>query len=116
MLMIKSLFLSVFFLIFATGVHAHANHDDVKPITQTEAASAAKQVLKSLVDSKKLDESWKIESLPETTSKKMKTENLWESTYRNPKEKDTAKRTLYIYFDAMGAYIGAGHEPITDNP
>lgn len=93
---------------------AHSDHGDVMPITQKQASSASEVVLKSLVETMKLNASWQTQKAPTTTLKNLKSEKVWESVYFNEKEKEPGKQHLYVYFDEMGSFLGAGHEPIKE--
>lgn len=109
---LKSLVIGLAFACASTLAVAHSDHGDVVPVTQQQAAAASTTVLKSLVKTKEIDEKWLNEKPQKTSLKNLNSAKVWESVYVNEKETDTAKRNLYIYFDEMGSFLGAGHEPM----
>ncbi len=110
----KSLVMGLAFIGASTLAGAHSDHGEVMPITQQQAANASSVVLKSLVKTKELEKVWEGEKPQQTTLKRLKTEKVWESVFYNKLENDATKRNLYVYFDEMGSFLGATHEPMKD--
>lgn len=100
---------SVIFLMAASLVHAHGNHEDEQPITKSAAAVRGEMIMGALISDKKLDSSWQQKKIKEVVSRVTPAGVLWIISYNNPAETAKDKQTIYILLDDVGNYIGANH-------
>ncbi|MDN3578820.1 DUF6488 family protein [Chitinimonas viridis] len=105
----KQTLIGTLFALSTLAAHAHGNHGDEEPISKDGATARGNKVIEMLVDSKKLQLSWKMTSAKEISSRDTPNGPVWVVSYQNPAESDTAKRTLYIFLDDVGNYLGANH-------
>ena len=83
-------------------VHAHGGGGQSHgPISRSEVIKKATEKVKSLIENGKLDKSWVDADAYDASTRGSE----WVVTYKNDKESDTAKRTLYVFFSLDGAYI-----------
>lgn len=97
------------FALFSLLAFAHPNHGDEAPMTKEDAIVGGARVVSLLVDRKQLAESWQKKQLKEVSSRQTPAGLVWVISYENPNENDKAKRTLYIFFDEFGTFIGGNH-------
>ena len=96
------------FLLAAALANAHGNHDEA-PITRDIASSRGGLVIKALVAEKKLARSWQKGPEKNIVNRATPAGVYWVISYENAAEKTADKRTLYIFLDELGNYIGANH-------
>ena len=95
--------------LFALLASAHPNHGDEAPISSAEASAIGSRAVSLLIDNRKLAESWQQKQLREVTSRQTSAGLVWVVRYENANEEDKTKRTLYIFVDEFGGFIGGNH-------
>ena len=99
-----ALLVSSLFFVSPVMVHAHGSggHSHV-PASKSEVIKKATEKVKSLVESGKLDKSWKGVKAVDA----LLIGDTWKVTYKNDKVSDTTKQTLYVFMSLNGAYYAA---------
>jgi hypothetical protein len=99
-------------LLLASPVMAGAGHEhgaggshSVGPITSDAAVKKAEKQVKSLVEKGKIDKSWSEAKMVESKQADFGKGQEWVVTFKNDKEKDTAKQTLYVFYTLNGSYL-----------
>jgi len=96
------LLVSSLLIVSPAVVHAHGGEGhSQRSISFNDVIKKATAKIQSLVESGKLGKSWADVQYDSATTKG----DEWVVTYKNDKESDPAKRTLYIFFGLDGAYI-----------
>jgi len=96
------LLVSSLFFVSPVIVHAHGSGGQSHgPISRSEVIKKSTEKVKSLTESDKLDKSWAGADAYDASTKG----DEWVVTYKNDKESDSAKRTLYVFFSLDGVYI-----------
>jgi hypothetical protein len=88
---------------------AHPNHGDGPPVAKDDLPALGQRVLASLVQSKQLASSWEGKTAREVRSAQTAAGLVWIISYENPAETDRAKRSVYIFFDEFGNFLGGNH-------
>jgi Family of unknown function (DUF6488) len=96
------------FALLAGAASAHPNHDG-PPISKAELPGLGQRALSLLVDAKQLAPSWRGKPVKEVSSRQLPEGILWIVTADNPGEADPAKRTVYMFFDELGNFVGGNH-------
>jgi hypothetical protein len=63
----------------------------------------------ALVEAKQLAPSWQGKAAKDLRTEQTPFGLVWVMSYENPAETDRAKRTVYIFFDEFGNFIGGNH-------
>ena len=116
----KSLICSLFAAAaFASPAFAHPpeEHDDyvappavARPVfTAAGAQTKAKAVLGTLIERKVVGASWRAVGPAAASVREKAGAKEWVVTFRNPKERARAKRTLYVFLTETGEYKAANH-------
>jgi hypothetical protein len=87
---------------------AHPNHADGPPVAKDELPALGQRVMGSLVQSQ-LASSWQGKTAKDVRSAQTPAGLVWIVSYENPAETDAAKRSLYIFFDEFGNFLGGNH-------
>jgi len=82
--------------------HTHA-HD----IDANGAKQAGEKVLTTLVQRKKIDQSWNGAKPISAEKKQFKSATEWVVTFNNAQVSDKSKQNLYIFLSTSGKYIAA---------
>lgn len=85
------------------GCHFHGN----APVKEPVIVGCASNHKDDLVAKGKLDSSWKAVSLEKSQTVEGKSMKEWKLSYKNPKEKDAAKQTFYLFYLLTGNFIAA---------
>lgn len=83
--------------------HFHGN----APVKEAVITGCANGLKNKLIATGKLDASWKTVALDKAETVEGEKMKEWKFTYKNPAEKDAAKRTLYIFYTLAGNFIAA---------
>jgi hypothetical protein len=102
------LLLAAWFLLFAAALAAHPNHDG-PPISREELPGLGQRTMSLLVDAKQLAPSWRGKPVKEISSRQLPEGVVWIVSAENPGEADPAKRTVYMFFDELGNFVGGNH-------
>jgi hypothetical protein len=102
------LLLAASFVLFAAALSAHPNHDG-PPISKAELPGLGQRTLSLLVDAKQLPPSWRGKPVKDVSSRELPEGTLWIVSAENPGEADPAKRTVYMFFDELGNFVGGNH-------
>jgi len=94
-----------------TGAYAGAGHSHgpKTEITESQASAKATQLIAAIVKEGKLDASWAQVQPEEVKKKSSKDRSEWIISFNNPREKDPAKQTLFVFLSLYGDYLGANH-------
>jgi len=92
----------------ATVARAHPNHDG-PPISKEELPGLGQRTVVLLVEHKQLAPSWAGKPVKEVSSRQLPEGVIWVVTVENPAEADKAKRTVYMFFDELGNFLGGNH-------
>jgi hypothetical protein len=87
---------------------AHPNHEG-PPISREELPGLGQRTMSLLVDAKQLAPSWRGKPVKEVSSRQLPEGMVWTVSADNPGEADPAKRTVYMFFDELGNFIGGNH-------
>ena len=96
------------FALLAGTASAHPNHEG-PPISREELPGLGQRTLTLLVEHKQLAPSWRGKPVREIASRQFAEGLLWVVTVENPAEADNAKRTVYMFFDEFGNFLGGNH-------
>src|SRR5215217_7978577 len=91
-----------------TGAGAHPFHDG-PPISKDELPGLGQRTVALLVDYKQLAPSWVGKPVKEVSSRQLPEGMIWVVAVENPAEVDKAKRTVYMFFDELGNFLGGNH-------
>ena len=99
----------VVFAAIAGASSAHPNHGDGPPIGKEQVPALGDRAVMLLVEAKQLPQSWRGRPVKEVSSRETPVGPVWVVSYENPGEPDRAKRTVYLFFDEFGNFIGGNH-------
>lgn len=88
------------------GCHFHG----YTPVKEAVIVGCATEHKDGLISNGKLDATWKSATLDKAETvagKKMKELKV---TFKNPAEKDAAKKSLYMFYELTGNFIGANFD------
>ncbi len=103
-----SLVLSLFSVVAMAGAgHDHGNAHD--PVSQNRAEEIAVKSVSRLVESGKLDKSWKATGVMRAEKKDFGGNMEWVITFENEKIEDPEKQTLYVFLTLGGEYLAANY-------
>jgi hypothetical protein len=94
--------------LLAGAAFAHPNHDG-PPISRDELPGLGQRTMSLLVDAKQLAPSWRGKPVKAISSRQVPEGVVWIVSADNPAEADPAKRTVYMFFDELGNFIGGNH-------
>jgi hypothetical protein len=77
--------------------------------TKEEAIEAATNTLHGAAEAGPLDKSWKDTKAEGAEIRKQGGFSAWVVTFKNPKEKDKAKQTFYVFVTTTGLLAGANY-------
>ena len=81
-----------------------------KPVFSSAAAETkARAVVGTMVDRKIVGASWRTVAPASVATRERAGSKEWVVTFRNPKERARAKRTLYVFLSESGEYKAANH-------
>jgi len=83
--------------------HFHGN----APIKEAILVGCASEYKDGLASQGKIDPSWKGVKLDKAETVEGKKTKEWKFTFKNPKEKDASKQTLYLFYTLSGNFIAA---------
>ena len=92
----------------AAVASAHPNHDG-PPISKDELPGLGQRTVVLLVEYKQLAPSWAGKPVKEVFSRQLPEGLVWVVTAENPAEADKTKRTVYMFFDELGNFLGGNH-------
>ncbi len=112
----RKIFICLLTLLALTIATAYAgsnhSHGSSTPIAKDEALVKATDIVKGFVKKGKVDSSW-AEVAPASVEKnKRRFGDEWVVTFNNPKVKDTAKQTIYVFLTLGGEYKVANYTGI----
>ncbi|HEX8570644.1 MAG TPA: DUF6488 family protein [Caulobacteraceae bacterium] len=82
----------------------------VRPAFTAAAAQVkAKAVVGTLIERKVVGTSWRAVAPAKAELQGRADGKRWVVTFRNPKERARAKRTLYVFLNESGDYVAANH-------
>lgn len=95
---------------FPAFAHPEGHGEETTTIPQGNAEAKAKTIVDTMIARELLEPSWKglppaSASLREGGSGGLE----WVVVFKNPKAKDAAKRTLYVFLSNDGIYLAANH-------
>ena len=91
----------------ATSAFAGPGHSHEGPITEMEAIKDASAVVAAFVQKGSLDASWSEVKATEAQKKKIKYTQKWVVTFSNPSEPNPENKTLHVFLNVDGEYLGA---------
>lgn len=83
--------------------HFHGN----APIKEAILVGCASEYKDGLASKGKIDPSWKGVKLDKAETVEGKKTKKWMFSFKNPKEKDASKQTLYLFYTLSGNFIAA---------
>ncbi|MDH5219490.1 MAG: DUF6488 family protein [Gammaproteobacteria bacterium] len=86
------------------GHDGHAHSHDVDANT---AKKNAAKVVNKLVEKKKISDTWGSTQATTVEKKRFGKQDEWVVTFKNPKEQDSSKQTLYVFLNMEGKYLAA---------
>ena len=106
------IFSAIVSLFFATQAFANAGSSchfhGKKEAAESAVLECAEKKKEFLIDSKKIDVSWKeikSDKIEKITTKNGKLE--WKLTFKNSQTKETSKQTLYMFFSMPGNFLAS---------
>ena len=94
--------------LLATSAFAGPGHSHDGPFTEMEAIKDASAVVAAFVEKDRLDASWSEVKATEAQKKRIEYGlQEWVVTFTNPSEPDPKKKTLYVFFNAIGEFSRA---------
>lgn len=105
------LFTSTLFL-GITSLHSYAGpghdgHTHSHDVDANTAKTNAVKVVNKLIEKKKIPESWKNIQAGTVEKKRFGKQNEWVVTFKNTKEQDSSKQTLFVFLSMEGNYLAA---------
>ena len=94
--------------LLAAALSAHPNHDG-PPISREELPRLGQRTVSLLVDAKQLAPSWRGKTVKEVSSRELPEGVVWIVSVENPGEANQGKRTVYMFFDELGNFLGGNH-------
>jgi hypothetical protein len=103
---------SFIFLFYASYVqvgpgHGHSHGAAQVEVSKSDVLTSASKALSSLVKKGKIEKSWAKVKVNKTEKKAFGGQQNWVISFENKKEKDKKKRTLYVFFNLYGKYLGS---------
>ena len=94
-----------------TPALAHPDGHDVEEdgMVQKTIPEMAHDVVLTLISKAALESSWGTSAPEKTEAQMMGSVRIWVVSFRNDKEKDAAKRNLYIKLNNSGAFLSSSH-------
>lgn len=77
------------------------------PAKESVVVGCAKEQVKGLVASAKLEKSWKSAQFDKAETVDGKNKKEWKLTFSNPTASDADKKTLYLFYTPSGNFIAA---------
>lgn len=105
----KQSLLGIIFSIFVVSANAHGSHENDSPISKDNVLIMGNNAIAQLVTSKKLAKTWMFKKLKTVNTQETANGNVWVISYENSSEKSEARRTIYVFIDEMGNYLGTNH-------
>ena len=102
-------FMLCFLSINAMAGSGHSHGYSPAPVTQGEAKSIAKNVIKSLVERNKVEKSWEFINSNSIEKKVIKGSPEWVVTFVNEKITDVTKQKLHVFLTPGGEYIAVNY-------
>lgn len=87
----------------ASNCHFHGN----APIKEAVIVGCAIERKDALAASGKIDATWKTVKLDTAETVEGKKMKEWKLSFKNPREQDAAKQTLYMFYSLTGNFIAA---------
>jgi hypothetical protein len=106
---VAPLLIAVLLAMSPLAAPGHPFHGNVTPITREDASLVGERMVNLLVDSNKLPASWRERQPAEIATRATPAGSVWVVRYENPDEPDRAKRTIYIFIDEFGNYLGGNY-------
>ena len=102
---------SLFFCapVVAGSGHDHGHSHAQAPATKETAEKNAEKAIASLVETGKIDKSWKSITASTSEKKNYSGRSEWVVIFINDKITDPAKQKLYVFLTLSGEYIAANH-------
>jgi Family of unknown function (DUF6488) len=100
---------SVCFTLWVGLASGHPHHGDGPPVTREDLPALGQRAMVALVEAKQLAPSWQGKAAKDVRSEQTRAGLIWVLSYENPAETDRAKRTVYIFFDEFGNFLGGNH-------
>jgi Family of unknown function (DUF6488) len=97
------------FALSAAVAPAHPNHGGGPPVATEEVLALGQRTVVALVEAKQLAPSWQGKPVKDVSSRQMPEGLVWIVSVENPSEADMAKRTVYMFFDEFGNFLGGNH-------
>ena len=99
------------FALTATTAFAGAGHSHgpVTPVSEAQSLEKATSIVKNIVNTGKIEASWAAVAPVSSEKKQGKFGPEWVVVFNNPKVKDKAKQTLYVFLTLGGDYIAANY-------
>lgn len=88
--------------------HAHS-HAPAAPVNQSTAEKNADNVIASLVERNKIDNSWSTIKASSVEQKALNGRSEWLVIYDNEKVTELDKKKLYVFLTIEGEYIAANY-------
>ena len=112
----RKIFICLLTLLALTTATTYAgsghSHGPSTPIAKEEALVKATGIVKAFVENREIDSSW-AEVAPVSCELNKRTfDSEWVVAFNNPKIKDTAKQTLYVFLTLGGQYKAADYTGI----
>jgi len=107
-LLVFTLFLTAPMIAVAGTGHDHGHSHEA--ISGTEAQIKASEKMQKMAKAGKIDATWLDVKTGSISQKDYGHGPEWVITFRNNKEKDTSKQTLYMFYSEDGHYIAANYD------
>jgi len=85
----------------------HDGHSHSHDVDANTAKKNAAKVVNKLVEKKKIPDSWKNIQASTVEQKRFTNQNEWVVTFKNTKEHDNSKQTLFVFLSMDGNYLAA---------
>lgn len=107
----KQSLLAAMLSVVAISAHAHGDHEheNDSPISKDNALIISNNAVGQLIDSKKLAKTWMFKTLKAVNIQETANGKVWAISYENSSEKSEAKRTIYVFIDEVGNYLGTNY-------
>lgn len=89
--------------------HGHSHSHDKEVVSEQYAKNMARQEIRALILSDKIDKSWAEQKVVSVEKKKFDNIYEWVFKYENKGVKDTEKQTLYVFVNEFGEPNGANY-------
>jgi hypothetical protein len=91
------------------GAGGHTHEALKEQASEKQIIEASKKHINMLIQTNKLDSSWKSNRPAQVKQQKLNDRLEWVVQYRNPQIKDTSKMTLFVFVDLYGKVKAANH-------